>query len=788
MPELSLTAQHRDQRKRIDPHGGRVVQRIFILGGLAGLVSLGPSADSSADTNVDAHSIILTSGEYRIVNESTGQRVEMVGFGQVMAPGKPMLPAQTFSVLLPPGARVVSLEAIGIGTKDVPGRHRISPTPPMLPLTHSRELLESTQGEWEVSYRETYESDRGYPEEIARVTGSGTLRKYSYVSVSFCPFTYHALSGRLIHHDAAQVLIRYSLPIPGSEDERVIEELRWDTTADERASELFVNYEQMRGLYHPAGPPARTLGTHDYVIVTHADLLGAITSSSFSGWKESLGYGVATVLITDAEITTQPGRDLAEQIRNFLRAYYGPWGIQYVLLVGNYVTIPMRYCFADPGDHSHNPGNPGAPGGSVPTDHYYADLSFPDDVSWDADGDGFHGEYGQDAPDFLAEVSVGRIPTNVQSRVTYALDKLVAFEQDAGPWKRQALHGGAILFYENQDHMVIPFRDGAVCLDLIENECMSGWSIEHFSEQSGLCPSTYPWPPLSQASFTTAWRDGQYAVVNWAGHGSPDGAWRVVWEWDDGDGVPETDGSDVFSYEAFVADWVTLEDDYPSIVFAVSCNVGYPEPNNQGRLGVDLLTKPVFGASAGVISASRVAAVTGDWPTTLGGAETICCEFNRHLIMGLGGPKKVGDALYDAKYYSHTNYGWDHFREFWNLYDYNLYGDPSLAWQGIAPTVDAEPLAGLSESHGTLTNHPNPFNPATQIGYSVTADGWVRLEIFNIQGRRVATLVDEFQTAGRRGVRWDGRSREGDECPSGIYFVRVRTGGATTSRSMVLMR
>jgi hypothetical protein len=764
------------------------VQRIFILGGVVGLMLLGLSTDLAADTHVDVQSIVLTSGEYRIVNQSSGQKIEMVGFGQVMAPGKPMLPARTFSVLLPPGARVVSLEATAIGTQDLPGRHRISPAPPMLPLTHSRELMERAQGEWDLSYQETYGSDRAYPEEIARITGSGTLRKYSYVAVSFCPFTYHALSGRLVHHDAAQVLIRYSLPIPGSEEERTIEELRWDTTADERARELFVNYEQMRGLYQPAGSPPRTPENHDYVIITHADVLGAVTSSNFLGWKTSLGYDVATILVTDTEIATQPGRDLAEQIRNFLRASYGPWGIQYVLLVGNYAAVPMRYCFADAGDHTHNPSNPGAPGGSVPTDHYYADLSLPDDVSWDADGDGFYGEYTQDAPDFLAEVSVGRIPTNIQSRVTYALDKLVLFEQDAGPWKRQALHAGAILFYENQDFMDIPFRDGAVCLDLIETDCMSGWSIEHFSEQSGLSPSTYPWLPLSQASFTTAWRDGQYGVVNWAGHGSPDGVWRVIWDWDDGDGVPETDGSDGFSYDAFVADWVTLEDDYPSIVFAVSCNVGYPEPNSQGRLGVNLLTKPSFGASAGVVSASRVAAVTGDWPISPGGAESICCEFNRHLILGSGGAEKVGDALYDAKYFCHANYGWDHFLEFWNLYDYNLYGDPSLEWQGITTTVDAQPLAGLSESRSPLSNRPNPFNPGTEIRYSVAEDGWVRLEIFDIHGRRVVILLDEFQAAGTRGVRWDGRGGGGDECPSGVCFVRAQTGEHTASRSMVLMR
>ena len=123
------------------------------------------------------------------------------------------------------------------------------------------------------------------------------------------------------------------------------------------------------------------------------------------------------VRIRVSEETFQPGQrlgssDLAQQIRNFLRSYYGPWSIKYVFLVGSYAAVPMRYCFPDPDNHWHEPSNPSVWVGSVPTDVYYADLSLPDSESWDRDGDGFHGEYEQDNPDFLPEVYVGRIPTD----------------------------------------------------------------------------------------------------------------------------------------------------------------------------------------------------------------------------------------------------------------------------------------------------------------------------------------------------------------------------------------
>ena len=75
---------------------------------------------------------------------------------------------------------------------------------------------------------------------------------------------------------------------------------------------------------------------YDYVIITDDDLINSITSSGFIDWKESIGFTVKIVSITDSEIAGQLGFDLAEQIRNFLRHYYTEWGINYVLIVGNY--------------------------------------------------------------------------------------------------------------------------------------------------------------------------------------------------------------------------------------------------------------------------------------------------------------------------------------------------------------------------------------------------------------------------------------------------------------------
>jgi uncharacterized Zn ribbon protein len=418
--------------------------------------------------------------------------------------------------------------------------------------------------------------------------------------------------------------------------------------------------------------------THDYVIITSTTLQSAIVASNFLDWKTSLGYNVRTVFITDPEIAGQAGADLAEKIRNFLRYNYVPWGMEYVLLVGDYATIPMRYCYPDSNNHLNGAGDPSAwPwSGDVPTDYYYADLSAPDAVSWDSDGDGYYAEYRQDDPDFLAEVYVGRIPTNNSSRITYTLNKLVAFEQDTGPWKQQALHAGAIAYYANEDHSGRPLSDGATILDSIEVDVMSSWGISHYSEQGGLGSSLYDWPALSEAAFIGDWRNGQYGVVNWSAHGWSNRVARKIWAWDDGDGVPETSSPNEMSHPDIISINSNLDDDYPSIVFAISCLVGYPEPNAWGNLGIDLLTEPSFGASAGIVSGSRVVWVSK------GGGELLAYEFNRFLIDDPGGPQRVGEALFDSKFFCNQNYTWNHYSEYWNMFCYNLFGDPSLAREG----------------------------------------------------------------------------------------------------------
>ena len=96
--------------------------------------------------------------------------------------------------------------------------------------------------------------------------------------------------------------------------------------------------------------------------------------------------------------------------------------------------------------------------------------------------------------------------------------------------------------------------------------------------------------------------------------------------------------------------------------------------------------------------------------------------------------------------------------------------------------------AVASEPPGLAPNVPNPFNPSTVIPYRLDADGPVRLEIYNLLGQRMRTLVDEVQAAGAYRVRWDARDGRGAAVAAGVYFIRLHYPGGVQTRRMLYLK
>ena len=85
-------------------------------------------------------------------------------------------------------------------------------------------------------------------------------------------------------------------------------------------------------------------------------------------------------------------------------------------------------------------------------------------------------------------------------------------------------------------------------------------------------------------------------------------------------------------------------------------------------------------------------------------------------------------------------------------------------------------------------NYPNPFNPTTLISYQLPDPARVRINIYNILGQKINTLVDEIQVSGQHQVIWDGNDQKGRSVGSGIYFYKIVAGDYTRVRKMVLLK
>ncbi len=89
----------------------------------------------------------------------------------------------------------------------------------------------------------------------------------------------------------------------------------------------------------------------------------------------------------------------------------------------------------------------------------------------------------------------------------------------------------------------------------------------------------------------------------------------------------------------------------------------------------------------------------------------------------------------------------------------------------------------------TLTqNYPNPFNPSTTIEYSLPRRSHVTIDIYNMLGQKVCTLVDRDESAGDHSAVWDGTEASGESVATGIYLYRLQAGDRTETKKMLLLK
>jgi Secretion system C-terminal sorting domain len=171
--------------------------------------------------------------------------------------------------------------------------------------------------------------------------------------------------------------------------------------------------------------------------------------------------------------------------------------------------------------------------------------------------------------------------------------------------------------------------------------------------------------------------------------------------------------------------------------------------------------------------------VTLDWTTA---TETNNARFDieRSIVNGqwstVGSVRGNGSTNL-SKNYSFTDRGLNT-----GLYNYRL---KQIDFNGSIKyfNLNNEVNIGIPSKFDLLQNYPNPFNPSTKINYDLPFDGKVTLKIFDISGREVSTLINEFQAAGYYSINFNGNNLS-----SGIYFYTLTSNNLISTKKMLLVK
>jgi hypothetical protein len=508
-------------------------------------------------------SVSVPIGMYDIRQAQSGQEVYVEDFGRLLVPGKPNLPSKIFAIAVPPGAEVTTVTFETGESMVLPGVYNIVPSRlPRVIGQENPELYQRDQEMYQANFNSVYGSDQPYPASVGEVVHTAGFRKYNLVDVRITPFSYRPLSGEVTYYPEVTVHVSYAFPKDFSAGDIMLDNL---ARKERIANEIILNYDQARTWYPDVTAPKQSF---DFVVITLETLTFSVTP--LVDWETSKGRSV-NVVTTSWINSNYTGYDLAERMRNFLRDKYpsGEWGIEDVLLVGDYDDVPMRRT-------EQNVGY-----GKPETDLYYAELSLPDDQSWDADGDHLWGE-NSDPIDFYSEVNVGRIPWSDAGTVFSICQKSAAYEQNNDPaFKKNILLLGAF-FWDDTDNAVLMETK-------VDQPWMWDWTMTRMYEQGH---STYPSDyDLKFNNVRSVWSSGQYAFVNWAGHGSQYASYIMY-----------------STGEAFVSTSVCsyLDDNYPAIIFADACSNSDTDYPNIGRAMLER-------GGVGFVGATKAAYGMGAW-------------------------------------------------------------------------------------------------------------------------------------------------------------------------------
>lgn len=97
-------------------------------------------------------------------------------------------------------------------------------------------------------------------------------------------------------------------------------------------------------------------------------------------------------------------------------------------------------------------------------------------------------------------------------------------------------------------------------------------------------------------------------------------------------------------------------------------------------------------------------------------------------------------------------------------------------------------VTAIPRDYQLFQNYPNPFNPDTRIAFDLPKNEYVTVNIFDMRGAEVITLIDGLKQTGHHELIWDGKDKLGNHVTSGVYFCKIQAGRLSQVRKMLLIR
>ena len=548
------------------------------------------------------------------------------GFGTVNVPGSPQIPSRLYAIAVPPGATITGVSAVTGDVKVISRSAVISPAPVRRVIGEETGLFKAAEQKlFSENYQRIYARDAFYPAQIVEFVRPAMFRKYQLVDVRVFPVQFNPVSGELVAYSSIRIDVSYT---PDPDAAPMLENL---PRMEARAREIIANYNEIQSFYPTTGAPTR--GLYDLVIITNNALTA--TLNTLVDWESLKGRNV-NVVTTEWIDANYTGTDLAAKMREFLREKYpaSQWGIEDVLLAGNHSSVPMRVAWQDLGY------------GRPRTDFYFAELSQPDSQSWDSNNNGRYLE-DSDSCDFYAEVNVGRIPWSDAPTMTSIVEKTVAYEMNTDPnYKKNILLLGAY-FWDDTDN--------AELMEAVADQTwMADWTMTRMYEQNSDYWSTYTCDqPLVRNNVVDEWSGEKYGFVDWAGHGSPTSSHIL--------------GN---NSAAFItsSDCNSLNDSYPSIIFADACS---NSDTSEVNIGQAMLKR----GAVGFVGATSVALGSNGWSGPEDGStQTLDYYFTTSVTSG---DYSQGAAHQRAMYLTYQLGGF--YYERYEIAEWSLWGHPNVS-------------------------------------------------------------------------------------------------------------